>query len=384
VNAGPNGALLLAAAHSHLDASASVRLATLAAATRDWDRVRAAAGLHGVMPPLARALETWAHDAVPPEVLQRLHDEALASGHRSLRLAGDLVTIIDRLGSAGIPVLAFKGPTLAVLAYGDLGLRPCRDLDLLVHGRSLPAAERLVSALGYQAAPSPFGLLTGLNQRTYTRNDGEIVELHWAMAPAEFPSPLDEDGLWARPEPVQLGTHTVYTLGVEDLALFLCAHGAKHLWERLSWVCDIAALLARRPDLDWDAVLTSARQRGAERMVLLALHLADDLLGAPVPEAAHERLRGDPAVRALGERVRIRMFAGPHPPTVWERRAFYWRVRERWHDRLRDFARALFTPTEPDWQVVRFPDSLFTLYYLIRPLRLAVKYGSRLLRSPAR
>ena len=118
-------------------------------------------------------------------------------------------------------------------------------------------------------------------------------------------------------------------------------------------------------------------------MVLLALHLAHDLLGAPVPEAARERLRTDPAVRVLGERVRMRMFAGLHPPTTWERRAFYWRVRERWHDRLRDFARALFTPTEPDWQVVQFPDSLFTLYYLIRPLRLAAKYGARLLRALA-
>src|SRR5206468_8035975 len=108
VNAGPNGALLLAAAHSHLDASASVRLAILAAATRDWDRVRAAAGPHGVLPLLAQALETWAHEAVPPAVLQSLHDEARARGHRSLRLASDLVTIIDRLGSAGIPVLAFK------------------------------------------------------------------------------------------------------------------------------------------------------------------------------------------------------------------------------------------------------------------------------------
>ena len=114
--------------------------------------------------------------------------------------------------------------------------------------------------------------------------------------------------------------------------------------------------------------------------MLLALHLAEDLLGAPIPEAARERLRGDPAVRALGERVRIRMFAGPHPPTVWERRTFYWRVRERWHDRLRDFARAAFTPTEADWRVVRLPDSLFILYYLIRPIRLAAKYGARLVR----
>jgi len=64
---------------------------------------------------------------------------------------------------------------------------------------------------------------------------------------------------------------------------------------------------------------------------------------------------------------------------MWETRAFYWRVRERRCDRVRGFARALFTPNAADWQLVRLPDRLYALYYLIRPLRLVAKYGARLL-----
>jgi len=317
--------------------------------------------------------------------MEQLTHAASRVTHRSLLLVRELFAILDTFEALGIPAVVLKGPALAVAVYGDLGLRQFRDLDVLVHNPDVARAKRALLTHGYRLpARVPPAPLPSQHHHRLVRSDGTIVELHWALAPPDFAFPLDADEVWSRLERVSLGGRTVLTLGVEDLALFLCAHGAKHLWERLSWVCDIAALLARRPDLDWDAVLTSARQRGAERMVLLALHLADDLLGAPVPEAAHERLRGDPAVRALGERVRIRMFAGPHPPTVWERRAFYWRVRERWRDRLRDLARAVFTPTEGDWQVVRFPNSLSSLYYLIRPLRLAAKYGARLLRSPAK
>jgi len=91
-------------------------------------------------------------------------------------------------------------------------------------------------------------------------------------------------------------------------------------------------------------MLARARRRGAERIVLLALHLAHELLGAPVPDGIRARARANRAVRFLGERVRARLFAGPHPPTLREARVFHWHVRERWRDRLRSLAHVLFTP----------------------------------------
>jgi len=60
---------------------------------------------------------------------------------------------------------------------------------------------------------------------------------------------------------------------------------------------------------------------------------------------------------------------------------FHLRAQERWRDRLRYCARVALTPTPGDWAWLRLPDALYPLYYVLRPIRLAVKYGARLIRS---
>jgi hypothetical protein len=42
----------------------------------------------------------------------------------------------------------FKGPALAVQAYGDLSLRQYDDLDLLIHEADVPRAYQLLIANG--------------------------------------------------------------------------------------------------------------------------------------------------------------------------------------------------------------------------------------------
>ncbi len=48
---------------------------------------------------------------------------------------------------------------------------------------------------------------------------------------------------------------------------------------------------------------------------------------------------------------------------------------ERWRDRVHFILRLTFTPSLGDWELVRLPAVLSFLYYLIRPVRLAVKFG---------
>ncbi len=215
----------------------------------------------------------------------------------------------------------------------------------------------------------------------FARN-GDIVELHWAFGPRDFPLALELEAVRTRLEPVAFGTTLVDTLCAADLMLVLCAHGAKHLWERLEWICDVAELLRRVPISGGDGLLERARALGAERMLLLGLRLAADLLDAPLPERLQRHVAADPVVAALATQVRKRLFrhtpgALPEP---WELRAFHFRVRERWSDRGRSAVRVAFTATPADWAFVRLPPSLSVLYYGLRPLRLALKTADALAR----
>ena len=331
----------------------------------------------------ARALRPSAHQ----NAVSELHSERRWIARRNLHLTGELLSLLDLFSAHGIPAVPFKGPVLAAVLLGDVALREFIDLDILVRQRDVGPAKDLLLSRGYRPellveAGHEAALLASGYHYPLRRDDGLTVELHWALGPREFPYPLDVDDVWTRLQPVALGGRTVHTLGAEDLLLFLCAHGAKHCWWRRQWVADVAELIGREGGLDWDTVVGRARARGAERMLLLGLWLAYDLFDAPAPEPLVARARGDASVRALADDVRGRLFAtNPAPLKPWHAHLFHLRVRERWRDRLRYCTWVALTPTLGDWAWLRLPDALYPLYYVVRPIRLAVKYGARLIRS---
>ncbi len=337
------------------------------------------AGPHGILPLLNHHLRTIANGDVPASVRAELGRRAEADAQRNLRLAGELLRLLDHFAERGITTVPHKGPLLAAMCYGDLALRPFRDLDFLVRPSDRTLACHVLAAAGYRpplrrTAHQEAAFRASTREAAFWRND-DIVELHWAFALPECPSPLRPDEVWMRLQAVHLGGRVVHTLGSEDLLLYLCAHGAKHGWARLEWICDVAQLARSESGLEWDAITARAYARGCERMVLLGLLLARDLLEAPVPEPLLARARADATVRSLARLVQSRLFTDTTAEDPWNARVFQLRVLERWRDRVRFILRLTFTPSLGDWELVRLPAVLSFLYYLIRPVRLAVKFG---------
>jgi len=308
------------------------------------------------------------------------------SARRKLRATGELLSLLELFEVQEILAAPFKGPVLAAVLYGNVARRESTDLDILVRRPDVERAKKLLRSRGYRPelsveAGHEGALLASGYHYALRRDDGLAVELHWDLAPREFPYPLDAEEVWTRLRPVRLGRRTVYTLGSEDLLLLLCAHGAKHCWWRRQWVADVAELIGREGGLDWDMIVRCARARGAERMLLLGLWLASDLLRAPIPESLLALARADATVRALADDVSARLRTSqPAPLDRWPTHLFHLRVRERWRDRARYVWYVVTTPTPADWAFVRLPAGLHFLYYVIRPVRLAVKYSRLLLR----
>jgi len=97
------------------------------------------------------------------------------------------------LQQAGIPVLVLKGVPLALRYYRDAGLRPMRDLDLLVPEQRAREAIQLFQSAGwrelwpgrYRLGPRDLGFRQAL---PYAAGDGREMDLHWhALYQATFP-----------------------------------------------------------------------------------------------------------------------------------------------------------------------------------------------------
>src|SRR6185295_1741043 len=162
-------------------------------------------------------------------------------------------------------------PVLALFAYGNVALRRFVDLDVIVKKSDVLKARDILLAEGYTPSKSlsltqqELLLRTQHNMQFSRDHSRLIVELHWEVAPHLFASTVNVDKLWNDLVTVEIrGTH-FKSLSPDDLLFSLCVHGSRHLWERLSWICDVAELITRH-SFNWTVLLERAATADSERM----------------------------------------------------------------------------------------------------------------------
>lgn len=372
----PEIELLLCCARARMDAGLVARLRELLDGSLDWDFALRFAESHSLIPLLYFHLHAHAPEKVPPVVYEKLRDQYRRISALNVYLSGELRRLLKLFAAHGIEAIPYKGPALAAKAYGNIALRHFGDLDILVRQRDVLRVMELLIAEGYALHPPLNGVQQALMLRTqcnlpFTR-DGRrlIVEIHWRVSARLFSSPLEEESLWENSGLDSFEGMTTRTLAPEDLLLSLCVHGAKHLWERLSWIADIAQLLEVYPGLNWARLLEGARRSGTERMLLLGLYVAHDLLGAKLPAEVEAQVALDEEIERLAGQIYSRLFAeGSEASGMSGYFLFQLKARRRLRDKF-NYCRYVVSPTEEDLTLLSLPASLSFVYYLLRPLRM--------------
>jgi hypothetical protein len=354
------------------------RLAGLLRAV-DWVRLLALAEEHGVEGHLAATLRELQGALVPPEIRQTLADRKRARNFFTLRLTAELFRVLEDFTSAGIGALVVKGPVLAMQAYGDPAIRSYGDLDLLVRQRDIRRATELMSAAGFVPAVPLSAIDAGKipGQYLFSKPDSKlIVELHNDHTLRYFPRPLPLEEFFARQIRVRVDARDVPALSVEDELVLICIHGAKHFWERLMWIADVAALVSRQTGIDWERVADSARALGADRMLRAGLRLASDLLKTKLPGKVQVAVQADVVAARLAKQCcQWLPAAGNAPPSLFVRAAFRLRMRGGLLAAPAYLLRLSFSPTEEDWKDDGEGSRRKFLDVVRRPFRLARKYG---------
>jgi hypothetical protein len=376
----PEAELILACARLHLGSRERSLIKALLKEKLDWDYLLRAAHGHGVIPLLNRYLNAAGPELVPETARVSLREYVQEIAFNNLLLTSELLSLLARFEAQGIPAIPFKGPALAVFAYGDLSLRQFVDLDVLIYRRDFQKAKEVLVGCGYRPDPPLSPQQEAIFLKTeYARDFNHatpsiLVELHWEFAPGYLSRPMASLISWEGLERRNLQGISVLDLSPEVLLLAICVHNTKHMWARLGWICDVAALVDSQPRLDWGKLLGLAQEVGNERMLLLGLFLAKDLLGTSLTSDICERWGADPTVKFLAGRVKERLFQETGWRTLLKSIPFHILAKERWRDKIRYCLHMPFTPTASDWGHCRFPDSLAMLYYLMRPFRLVGKY----------
>ena len=207
----------------------------------DWDRFfelvyrhRASrAAYHGLL-----------NSDLPADVRRRLRVEAMQASALGLSNVRDLDALLEGFGDAEIPVIPLKGPVLSEVLYGDTGARLSSDLDIVVRPEDVGRVRDLLHQMGYE---SPHGdladdvLLRTEKDSPFFKPVHAPVEVHWTLFEDyhdfQFPA------VWGRLVELPFGARRVQSLPWDVYLVYLCVHGSKHVWRRLSWVADVARLL---------------------------------------------------------------------------------------------------------------------------------------------
>ncbi len=237
-------------------------------------------------------------EIVPQVCLDRLGETVRKTLMNNLRQQAHLRKMLTLLKEANIRVMLLKGLWLGEAVYRDLKARATGDIDLLLRLEDMPRFTKLVIEQGFDV-PSNTANICDLAP---ARNEFPLVhptrkalfDIHWALTLSPIEKPVDEEKFWQRSEIYTIAGKPCRSLCLEDHLLYLCFHAAVH--HRFTYVgpralLDIARLIAKPAHpIDWNDVVTRAREMAWERGVWLMLELTRKQLGSKVPKRVLDEL----------------------------------------------------------------------------------------------
>ncbi len=377
----PEQELVLRCVRAREDSANSDRIHALLRGELNWTEVIGLTMQHRIAPFVYERLMAANSAAMPAAEQEVLRSTATHTARSSMVLLHELIRLNDLFAAEQLPLIPYKGPVLAWLAYRNFTRREFTDLDFVLPQKSIPQATALLRRAGYregfdlrEAHDGKDGFAPG--QYLFIREEHAIqVELHTERTMRYFPVELDIEDMRGRLIPVEIAGRTIHTFSIEETLVMLCVHGAKHFWERLSWILDIAELITAQP-VDWGRALHAAETLQSTRLLLLGLDLAHEMLAAPLPQSVLEKIEEDSNVYWLAKQVR-EGYEGVSDVSanVLLRTAFRVRSRDALMQGIVHMLRLATIPTERDLAMIRLPQALAPLYVLVRPWRLLREYG---------
>ncbi len=283
----------------------------------DWHTLPQQAEAHGMAP----LLYTYFKAAQVPmpfatrRLLQGLYVRHQQASRVRVQVLGE---ILQTFASEDITVCLLKGAALAHLIYPDPGLRPMRDVDLLVSPIDAGRAQNLVRDLGFDAPRASLAHTSDkhLPAATLYRGGFRIsLEIHHNLFDRAAGRSATLSDVIARPLTFPSAPDTVaYTLGHTHMLWHLCQHlrASMSVFEdyRLIWVADIVSYAEHYVDeIDWSRIRAS--YPSVLRTLSLVHHLTPlskavlyqaAITPGHVPQGIGENFRGWPHAAIAAQR----------------------------------------------------------------------------------
>jgi len=366
----------------------------------DWQMLTQKSIASGVMPLFYQALKGMESLPISKSHLLQFQHLNRLNGLHNVSQFKELLRVLNLLRADRIKAIAFKGPVLAISAYGNVALRQFNDLDVLVKLEDFWKAMAVLTANGYQSDRSRISesamfarnlqvslqycdseatLLNRHFQPSLLHSNLErSLDLHWGIQPRRVWNVGRFALLWQHQKVVTLMGQSVQTFSPEAMLVMLCVSVARETGKRsLKQICDIAQIIRAHPELDWETALKLAAGLRCQRLFRLGLSITQALLHMPLPDLLQPQM---PVLQSATEHM-FQSDSEPTHPFVTEFTSQFNTLDRPWDALFLTvhLLRLLLMPRDPDHKVLLLSTRWTFLYYIFRPVRLLVKYALALL-----
>lgn len=385
----PEIQLIIYCSESVITARQNAQITALLHQPLNWTYILKVASRNGVLSLICWNLLQNFDEHLPSEIKEQLNNHFQYYAQRNMFLTGKLREVVSFLNSKDIPVLSFKGPLLAIQAYGNIALRHFGDLDILVQPKDLKKSIDLLIANGYD----PINGVNWLNKNDWyvsrrkdvllvSKENKVVVELHWKLSGTHFALPIEMNSLWEKSETLNLAGNELRTFSFNHLLIYLCLHGSRHGWERFGWICDINELTGSKEISDWEQISSDAKRLGCENALNFGLFLVHEFFGKSFPLRDWETIVNNLDFIEIARQLRANLFTEDYNALqIGERYSYHLKLKEKLWDRCKLhlhynmwYLKIIFSPNEADEHSFHLPSRFAALYYIMRPPRLIYTY----------
>jgi len=356
------------------------RVKELMRLVKEWDAFIDLAYAHGVFPLVYKTLKNYA-ELIPQDILHSMKMSNMQIVKENMLMSAELIKVMKLLEQNGIKAIAFKGPTLAQLAYGDIALRQYSDLDILIQYKDIEKTTKILKNNFY----TPIHILENYQQEKLEHvvhdmafqniKNNVLLECHWVLSSGEFHIDMTKWNDLHQPTFQTIQKTKISTLANEKLMVYLCVHGYKHMWERIEWLVDIIKL-DLNSNINWHETLSLANDIQAKRILLSSLYLCDKLLNMQLSQDIKQEIDKDKKLKNISHLMLKKITKSYNTTTISTHSKhisiiqFY--MLQTTRNRLL-YILTLFQPTEQDYKIIKLPKYLSFLYYFIRPINILIK-----------
>lgn len=228
-------------------------------------------------------------DGLPVSIRKKIESTYNGILKVNLNYQGFLLIIEDILKSYNINAMVLQGISLLKI-YGDSGLRPMTDMDILVKPEDKKIILSSLKKAGFNApfAGNPYLFIENnllLDIHTHPLNIDRISSRKYIF-------PEDITGFWERASSFYGFDPLLLAMDNYDSYLCLSAHALKHCYSKIIWLCDLNELLRQilKDKNGWNILVNRAGFYGQRRIMTYSLMMLELFYKIHIPGEVKKEL----------------------------------------------------------------------------------------------